>query len=473
MAQQNYVLADALGAIFRAALNALLGAIKSRNSGASAPADPVQGMVYVKTVSSTIQEVYEHDGGAWVLKYVINPTTHEFRSVDGNRRQWGGAAAGSADALTITTTPAIAAYEDGQRFVLYTGAGANTGAMTLNVDSVGAKAIKINGADPAAGDVPANSLLVVQYRSNIFHVVGGALPRATTARHGNVLLADEAGFLAATAGTVPPSDVVKKHARERLYANRTYYIRTDGSDANTGLANTSGGAWLTLQKAWSVIQQTLDLNGFTVTVQIGDGTYPGALIASGACVGQTSHTSIVFQGNSGTPGNVIVSTTSTDAITVRRGAMLTLKDFEIRTTTSGVGLLVRDAASNVAISGLRFGVTAGRQIYAINGYINAIGDYSVVGGATSHIVLQHSARFIFDAITVTFSGTPAFSATVVVASLCATMDCQSLTVSGAATGKRFSVLVNAAIFYGTNAAGVNLFPGDVAGTTSLGGLYTA
>jgi hypothetical protein len=60
--------------------------------------------------------------------------------------------------------------------------------------------------------------------------------------------------------------------RETLSADRVYYIRTDGSDSNDGLANTSGGAWLTAAKANEVIA-TLDKNGFDVDVYMGAGTW--------------------------------------------------------------------------------------------------------------------------------------------------------------------------------------------------------
>lgn len=67
--------------------------------------------------------------------------------------QWCGTAGGTADALTLTPSPAITAYAAGQRFVFKSGTSANTGAATINVSSVGAITLEKNGAALAAGDV--------------------------------------------------------------------------------------------------------------------------------------------------------------------------------------------------------------------------------------------------------------------------------------------------------------------------------
>lgn len=54
---------------------------------------------------------------------------------------WGGTAAGTADALTITTSPVTTAYASGQRFVFIPGSD-NTGTATLNVNSLAQKPSK-------------------------------------------------------------------------------------------------------------------------------------------------------------------------------------------------------------------------------------------------------------------------------------------------------------------------------------------
>lgn len=81
-----------------------------------------------------------------------------------------------ADTIVGTATPAVSAYAAGQRFI-FIAASANTGAATLNVNAVGAVALKKGAASAAlaAGDIPSGALVEVIYLtspSTQFRVVG-------------------------------------------------------------------------------------------------------------------------------------------------------------------------------------------------------------------------------------------------------------------------------------------------------------
>jgi hypothetical protein len=55
---------------------------------------------------------------------------------------WGGTAGGTANALTLTLTPAITAYATGQRFAFKAGASPSSSSVTIDINSVGAVAIE-------------------------------------------------------------------------------------------------------------------------------------------------------------------------------------------------------------------------------------------------------------------------------------------------------------------------------------------
>jgi hypothetical protein len=252
---------------------------------------------------------------------------------------------------------------------------------------------------------------------------------------------------------------------EALTANRTYYVRTDGSDSNTGLANTSGGAFLTLAKAETVIR-TLDLGGFDVTVQIGDGTYTAGVTITGPYRGGN----VTWQGNSGTPANVIISTTSADAFILQNGARATVKDLRPQTTTSGFGFRVQ-RMSTLSFTNLSFGACATGHFLASDiSAISASGAYSINGAASYHIYAAANSVVRIEGTTVTLTGTPAFGAQFVYAEQGAVIQSASLTFSGSATGTRYSVVQNGVI--NTGGGGASYFPGSVAGITpTTGGQY--
>lgn len=86
------------------------------------------------------------------------------------------ATASGTDTYTATISPAIAAYSSGQRFyIMFTNA--NTGAATINLNSLGAKAIRKNGATAlVAGDISAGQVVLLAYDGTNFQIVGN-LPK--------------------------------------------------------------------------------------------------------------------------------------------------------------------------------------------------------------------------------------------------------------------------------------------------------
>lgn len=254
--------------------------------------------------------------------------------------------------------------------------------------------------------------------------------------------------------------------RPRLAADRTYYVRTDGSNSNTGLANTSGGAFLTVQKALDVAA-TLDFSGYTVTIQIADGTYAGAAVVP-VCVGQRASSNLIIQGNAGTPGNVVLSTTSASAIIATANAMARIKGLEVRTTTSGNALVADGPGAVVEFANIRFGACSGAHVFCDAGRVTATGNYAITGGAAQHIWMRNGGTVITDFRTVTITGTPAFSSAYALTQQGSYL-AGVMTFSGSATGVRYSSTLNGVI--NTVGGGASYLPGSSAGSTATGGQY--
>jgi len=86
---------------------------------------------------------------------------HNFDTVEGNLNSTG-----SANAYLVAANRTIAAYFDGMRQCFHANF-ANTGAATLNIDSVGAKTIKKNhDQDLASGDIEQHQFVEVVYSAS-------------------------------------------------------------------------------------------------------------------------------------------------------------------------------------------------------------------------------------------------------------------------------------------------------------------
>ncbi len=109
---------------------------------------------------------------------VGNATARDQYAVVGQEQDgsytWCGTAGGSANAITITPSPAIAAYSAGQAFQFVSSA-ANTGPATLNVSGLGTKSITKAGTTAlAAGDIPSGAVVTVRYDGTQFQLLNPA-----------------------------------------------------------------------------------------------------------------------------------------------------------------------------------------------------------------------------------------------------------------------------------------------------------
>ncbi|UIS65496.1 hypothetical protein [Acidovorax phage AP1] len=250
--------------------------------------------------------------------------------------------------------------------------------------------------------------------------------------------------------------------REKLTAARTYYVRTDGNDSNTGLANTSAGAFLTIQKAVDTVG-ALDSAIYGITISVAAGSYSPFTTKDPIGAGVVA---IVGAGVATTG----VSTSSGPCITVPGGSTkYIISGFKLSSSDTGPA---GDAIS-VGIGGsvlayaLEFGACG-------NFHVNCSGaitlqSYSISGGARIHWYASNAAKIICAGFTITLSGTPAFSIAFAYGDCLSLLRVNANTFSGAATGQRYQVSINAAIY--VNGAGASYLPGSTAGAASSGGQY--
>jgi len=78
------------------------------------------------------------------------------------------------DTITASGSPTVAAYSTGAMYY-FSPAATNTGAVTINIDSLGAKAITKNGSTAlAAGDLTSGKVAVVVYDGTQFQLINAA-----------------------------------------------------------------------------------------------------------------------------------------------------------------------------------------------------------------------------------------------------------------------------------------------------------
>jgi hypothetical protein len=259
--------------------------------------------------------------------------------------------------------------------------------------------------------------------------------------------------------------------RRQLTQDLSIFVSTFGNDTNnSGLSASS--PFLTLQKAWNYILNSLDLNGYNVTVFVANGTYSGALNASGAVLGLGSGNIITFIGNTTTPSSVVLSTGSAHCITASNNAVVCVAGLSFTTSSAGAGALVASNSGSIYMTGTcSFGACNGPHLWATNSgsAISLLVAYNITGGAVQHMLAQVGGYITTVAtLPVTISNTPAFSGQFANASLLGLIQFSSLTtfLGTGATGARYLAASNGVINTGGQAT--TYLPGNASGTATTG-----
>ncbi len=261
-------------------------------------------------------------------------------------------------------------------------------------------------------------------------------------------------------------------SRDTLAAARTYYVRVDGSDSNTGLSNSAGGAFRNIQKSVDTVSvdtvAALDLSVHNVTIQVGAGTYTEEVVLK-PLVGAGL---VTLQGDDTTPANVVIQSTGDTSADVCINAdgisgSWRVSGFKLQGSATGNRLVaVNKAGTKLTLGAMDYGQSGNSHISVSNGAACTVdSNYTISGRADYHINVLNAA-IDFSNRTITLSGTPSLGYFILCARV-AYARAVGCTFVGGANGTRYDVNGNAVVF--TGGAGSSYFPGSVAGSISTGG----
>src|SRR5215831_2260523 len=166
--------------------------------------------------------------------------------------------------------------------------------------------------------------------------------------------------------------------RSKLTQDTTFYVATTGNNNNNGL--TPGTAWATPSYAYNFLLQNYDLAGYTVIIQLADGTYIDNVMAIGPLVGvmgsgplssnpgagssglqnaivTDASKGVTFKGNVSSPQNVIMkpAALSGPAFFASNGAVFSVDSISFDMTNAISDTITLWRRSEVSLNNVVFG----------------------------------------------------------------------------------------------------------------------
>lgn len=272
-------------------------------------------------------------------------------------------------------------------------------------------------------------------------------------------------------GNNSPVPTAAGFAFERLVLSRDTTFFVNQSASGVGLFGPGdpssfgiyqGRPCKTVQQAYDQLVRFFDLNGFTVTIDIADGTYTAGCDASRPITGGGK---VIFKGQG---GGTVFSGAGTPFIS-RAGTAFEVRSMNIAPST-GYGVLATGGLLLVGTGVIFGGVTASHICADNDGNAVRAGNYFVNGNAAAHLEARHGSL-------ISGTGSMTLLANVnitnfAVADEASNIRADSMThvLNGfTSTGNRYAARFNAVI--DTGGGGASFFPGSTAGSETDGGKY--
>lgn len=256
------------------------------------------------------------------------------------------------------------------------------------------------------------------------------------------------------------------NARIQLSGNLNVYVSPSGNDSHSGMS--TGQAWATVQHAGDTILSGYDLNGFSVTVNVADGTGQPGFSANGRFLGATGPGSFTILSTSGS-NTACTFTGSGNTFSASDGAEFTLQNLGVAST--GGNAVNAGWGGRINHSGLNFGTTSNNHNGAQNtGRVDISTADDISGDCVAHVSEAGGGIITFSGtVAVTLHGTRNFSGAFAVGHNNGSISCPSGSVTfggtaSSATGQRYNMTNGAAM--DTNGGGANYLPGNSPGSST-------
>lgn len=300
-----------------------------------------------------------------------------------------------------------------------------------------------------------------------------------------------------------PTDVFENMLKELripiwLERNTNFYVRSDGSDSNTGRQDSASGAFKTIQYALNFITSNYNLSTYNIYLYVRAGSYSSFNLPKYST--NTGRIIIIGAGKNQTVINSSSGTIISSSASAGRYLILGFGFSSSRSINSSNSMIVLGSTgADVEISGCSFNWTQPSGTVGGSSSIFSVGNGSSLsfvlssqGGMPAEInelsIDQQSTTLIPNFILstggqVNIYTNIMFSGNVVSGSLITTARCidggsirviSSATsgipiMQGTSVGSRFSISLNGTI--NTGGQGENYFPGTLDGTKQSGGQY--